>query len=198
MFRTLLCLASILGAAANPSLARAADSTSGAAHPVVELETTLGTFAVEVLPDAAPLSAANFLAYVESGFYADTLFHRVIPGFMIQGGGFTPDMQRKETRPPVRNEADNGLENTRGTLAMARTQDPHSASAQFFVNVVDNDFLDYRAPTVDGWGYTVFARVIEGMDVVDGIAATATGVVNGMPDMPLTPVVIEQAVLRTP
>jgi cyclophilin family peptidyl-prolyl cis-trans isomerase len=197
MSRFLACLTLVL-AVAGASADGPESAPDTAAHPIVEFETSLGTFAVEVATDAAPASAANFLAYVDSGFYTGTVFHRVIPGFMIQGGGMDADLQRRETRPPIVNEADNGLANVRGTLAMARTQDPQSATAQFFVNVADNDFLDHRAPTVEGWGYAVFARVIGGMDTVDRIAATPTGVVGGMPDVPLTPVVIEKVRRRAP
>ena len=167
----------------------AADATG--AHPVVEFDTSLGRFAVEVLDDAAPTSAANFLAYVESGFYAGTVFHRVIPGFMIQGGGYTADLARKDTRAPIANEADNGLENLRGTLAMARTQDPDSATSQFFVNVADNTFLDRRNNTAAGAGYAVFGKVIEGMDVVDKIKAVKTASKGGHGNVPVEDVIIK-------
>src|SRR5690606_17098977 len=136
------------------------------ATPQVVLETSHGEITIELFADRAPLSTANFLAYVRAGHYDDTVFHRVIPGFMIQGGGFASDMSRKPTGDPVRNEADNGLANERGTVALARTQDPHSATAQFFINVVDNAFLDHQGQTPRGWGYAVFGRVSAGMDVV--------------------------------
>ena len=140
-------------------------------NPTVLLETTSGDILLELFADKAPKTVANFLQYVDDGFYANTIFHRVIPGFMIQGGGLGVRMEEKPTREPVPNEADNGLKNVRGSVAMARTPDPHSASAQFFINLVDNDFLDHTSPTPDGWGYCVFGQVTEGMDVVDKIAA---------------------------
>ena len=143
-------------------------------NPVVLLETTSGDILVELYPDKAPETVANFLKYVDDGFYNNTIFHRVIPGFMIQGGGFTARMQQKDTSAPIKNEADNGLKNDRGTIAMARTMDPHSATAQFFINLVDNDFLNFQAPSGNGWGYCVFGRVTEGMDVVDKIAKVKT------------------------
>ena len=134
---------------------------------------------------------ANFLQYVDEGFYSNTLFHRVIDDFMIQGGGFTPQFERKETRAPIVNEADNGLKNLRGTLAMARTFEPHSATAQFFINVKDNDFLDHTAKTPRGWGYAVFGKVIKGMDVVDKIKVLPTGASGPFPqDVPTSPVII--------
>ena len=163
------------------------------AAPQVLLETSEGNIRLELNPAAAPQTVENFLAYVDAGFYDGTLFHRVIPNFMIQGGGFTPEMQRKETRDPIQNEADNGLKNQRGTIAMARTGNPHSATAQFFINLVDNGFLDHTGKSGRGWGYSVFGRVVEGMEVVDRIAAVPTGVVNRMKDVPKTPVIIERA-----
>ncbi len=144
-------------------------------RPLVEVETNLGTFVIELANDAAPKTVENFLAYVDAKHYDGTIFHRVIPRFMVQGGGFDASMSKKPVRAPIQNEADNGLKNTRGTVAMARTSDPHSATAQFFVNVVDNGFLDHTAKDARGWGYTVFGRVTEGMDVVDKIAAVRTG-----------------------
>ena len=143
-------------------------------NPVVLLETTSGDILVELYPDKAPETVANFLKYVDNGFYNNTIFHRVIPGFMIQGGGLTARMQQKDTEAPIKNEADNGLKNDRGTIAMARTMDPHSATAQFFINLVDNDFLNFQAPSGNGWGYCVFGKVTEGMDVVDKIAKVKT------------------------
>ena len=163
------------------------------AGPRVVLETSLGPVTLELDPEAAPKSVRNFINYVEAGFYDETIFHRVIAGFMVQGGGFTTDLIRKPTREPIGNEAFNGLRNTRGTLAMARTRDPHSATAQFFINLVDNDFLNHTAKTPRGWGYTVFGRVVDGMDVVDTIAAAKTGNVNGMGDVPLDAIVIGSA-----
>ncbi|HEX5126176.1 MAG TPA: peptidylprolyl isomerase, partial [Rhodocyclaceae bacterium] len=142
-------------------------------------------------PDKAPKSVANFLQYVEDKYYDGTIFHRVIPGFMAQGGGFTKDMQQKVTRAPIENEAKNGLRNTVGTIAMARKPDPHSATAQFYINLVDNRFLDY--PGQDGAGYAVFGKVVEGMDVVTKMASTPTGFVHDMPDVPMQPIVINSA-----
>ena len=145
------------------------------ADPVVDVTTNLGTFTIQLDPARAPKSVENFLAYVDANHYDSTIFHRVIPTFMVQGGGYDQAYERKATRAPVQNEADNGLKNTRGTVAMARTGDPHSATAQFFVNVVDNAFLDHRAKDGAGWCYAVFGRVIEGMDVVDKIKGVPTG-----------------------
>jgi peptidyl-prolyl cis-trans isomerase A (cyclophilin A) len=160
-------------------------------HPRVALETSKGTIVVELDREQAPVSTENFLAYVDDGFYDGTIFHRVISGFMIQGGGFDGAMNKKATKPPIQNEAANGLKNDRGSLAMARTNDPHSATAQFFINHRDNNPLDY--PSQDGWGYAVFGKVVEGMDVVDAIAAVRTGVKNGMRDVPMEEVVIDRA-----
>ena len=164
-----------------------------AENPTVLLETTSGDILLELFPDKAPETVANFLQYVDDGFYADTIFHRVIPGFMIQGGGLGARMDTRETRPPVKNEADNGLKNERGALAMARTMDPHSATAQFFINLVDNAFLDHTAPSPDGWGYCVFGRVSEGMDVVDKIAKVKTRTVGGFENVPADMVMITGA-----
>jgi cyclophilin family peptidyl-prolyl cis-trans isomerase len=163
--------------------------------PRVKLTTSVGDIVLELDRTAAPKTVANFLAYIKDGHYDGTIFHRVIAGFMIQGGGFTADMQRKPTRAPIRNEADNGLTNRTGTIAMARTNDPHSASAQFFINVKDNDFLDHRAKSSKGWGYCVFGRVVEGMNVVRAIENVKTTSRSGMRDVPRTPVVIKQATL---
>jgi len=155
----------------------------------VLIETTMGNVKVRLDPQKAPMTVANFLKYVKNGFYKDTIFHRVIPGFMIQGGGFTSDMQKKRTMAPIKNEAGNSLKNDRGTIAMARTSDPDSATAQFFINVVNNNRLNRPMP--DGFGYAVFGRVISGMDVVDGIAKVKTGMWMEMGDVPETPVVIK-------
>ena len=163
---------------------------NAAPHPKVALETTMGTIVLELYPDKAPLTVKNFLSYIEAGFYNGTIFHRVIPGFMIQGGGFSPDMQKKPTLPPVKNEANNGLKNDRGTIAMARTQDPHSASSQFFINTVNNAFLNFKSPTASGWGYAVFGKVVEGMAVVDAISRAETGIKGRFRDVPKTPVEI--------
>ena len=165
-----------------------------AAAPQVLLETSLGPIVVELDAEKAPATVENFLTYVREGFYDGTIFHRVIDGFMIQGGGFTADYERKPTHEPIRNEADNGLKNLRGTLAMARTGNPHSATSQFFINVVDNGFLDHTGANPRGWGYCVFGHVVEGMDVVDSIRAVPTGPGGPFPkDAPQTPVVIESA-----
>ena len=173
-----------------------------AANPQVKLETSKGDIVLELYEDKAPATVANFLGYVESGFYAGTVFHRIIPNFMVQGGGFDQQYQQKKTRAPIQNEADNGLSNTRGTIAMARTGDPHSATAQFFINTVDNGPLDFTAKHPRGWGYAVFGKVVSGMDVVDAISATPTGVgkLQGYParDVPTTPVIIKSATLVTP
>jgi cyclophilin family peptidyl-prolyl cis-trans isomerase len=162
-----------------------------AANPRVVLETSLGNITIELDAAKAPKSTANFLDYVKSGFYNGTVFHRVIAGFMIQGGGMTPDLQQKPTRAPIVNEGDNGLKNLRGTIAMARTNMPDSATSQFFINVVDNAALDY--PGRDGHGYAVFGRVVEGMDVVDKIRGVETGSAQMYQDVPKTPVVIKAA-----
>lgn len=160
---------------------------------MVKLHTNFGEITLELDTVKAPVTVANFLAYVDSGFYNNTVFHRVIDGFMIQGGGFTPGMQQKTTQAPIRNEADNGLANAAYTIAMARTPDPHSASSQFFINVADNDFLNYRAPNAQGWGYCVFGKVTAGTDVVDAIKKVRTGSQAGHQDVPLEDVIIERA-----
>lgn len=166
-------------------------------HPTVTLETNFGDITIELFSEKAPKTVQNFLNYVESGHYAGTIFHRVIPGFMIQGGGFTPDMEQKETDPPIEHEGKAELGNMRGTLAMARTNDPHSATAQFFINTVDNHFLNFSAPAGNAWGYTVFGRVTDGMDVVDEIATVATGNSGYHSDVPKSTVEIKKAVLNT-
>ena len=160
-------------------------------NPVVVIETTMGNITVELDAKNAPNTTANFLAYVEDGYFVDTTFHRVIPNFMIQGGGITADMRDKPSkRAPIQNEANNGLKNDRGTLAMARTSDPHSATSQFFINHKDNDFLNFRSESMQGWGYAVFGKVTEGMDVVDAIAAVKTGNKGGHQDVPLETITI--------
>lgn len=161
---------------------------------MVELHTNKGVIRIELDAEKAPKSAANFLAYVKSGHFDGTIFHRVINGFMIQGGGFEPGMKQKPTQAPIPNEANNGLKNKRYTLAMARTNDPHSATAQFFINVADNAFLDHSAPTPQGWGYAVFGHVVEGQDVVDAIKGVKTGTKGFHQDVPLEDVVILKAV----
>jgi len=159
----------------------------------VQMDTSAGTLRIELDDEKAPLSTANFLAYVNKGHYDGTVFHRVIKGFMIQGGGFEPGMKQKPTDAPIRNEANNGLKNKRHTLAMARTSDPHSASAQFFVNTVDNDFLDFRSENAQGWGYAVFGRVVQGAEVLDKIENMRTGRKGMHDDVPLDDVLIERA-----
>jgi len=165
-------------------------STAGAiAAPTIELNTSQGRIVVELDADKAPKSAANFLQYAKDGFYQGTIFHRVIPGFMIQGGGFDAAMKQKTPRAPIENESRNGLRNVRGSIAMARTRDPNSATAQFFINHADNGNLDY--PSFDGWGYAVFGKVVQGMDVVDRIAQVPTGNAGMHQNVPRTPIVIE-------
>lgn len=159
----------------------------------VKLHTNHGVISLELDTEKAPVTVANFLAYVEAGHYDNTIFHRVIDGFMIQGGGFTPDMTQKPTGEQIKNEADNGLKNDRGTIAMARTQAPHSATAQFFINVADNDFLNFRSPDLQGWGYCVFGKVVEGLDVVDAIRKVKTGSSGFHQDVPKEAVIIERA-----
>ncbi|MGR8919150.1 MAG: peptidylprolyl isomerase [Gammaproteobacteria bacterium] len=159
----------------------------------VKLETSLGDIVIELNEEAAPVTAQNFLDYVESGHYAGTIFHRVIDGFMIQGGGMDRDMHQKQTRDPIQNEANNGLSNETGTIAMARTGDPHSASAQFFINVKDNDFLDHTSETQQGWGYCVFGKVTEGMDTVEKIKGVGTTSHGPHQDVPAEPVEIVSA-----
>lgn len=158
----------------------------------VTMDTSKGTITLELDADQAPATVENFVTYAKDGHYDGTIFHRVIPGFMIQGGGFDGDMRQKDTRAPVRNEADNGLKNDDGTIAMARTNDPHSATAQFFINVKDNDFLNFSSPTPRGWGYTVFGKVTDGMDVVRAIEKVATGNRGGHQDVPVENVTINK------
>jgi len=160
-----------------------------AAH--VTIATTVGQMTLELDADNAPKTVENFLAYASSGFYDGTIFHRVINNFMIQGGGFTTDMEQKPTQAPVDNEANNGLKNERGTIAMARTQDPHSATAQFFINVQDNDFLNHTGENMQGWGYTVFGKITQGEDVLDKIRGVQTGSQSGHQDVPTEPIIIE-------
>ena len=159
----------------------------------VKLITNHGDIVIELDAEKAPESAKNFISYVEAGHYNNTVFHRVINGFMIQGGGFEPGMKQKPTGAPIKNEADNGLKNEAGTIAMARTQDPNSATAQFFINVADNDFLNYRSPDVQGWGYCVFGRVSEGMDIVDKIKSVKTGTSGFHQDVPKEDGIIQRA-----
>lgn len=162
-------------------------------HTMIKLETTMGDIVIELEDEKAPKTAANFRQYVEEGHYDGTIFHRVIDRFMVQGGGYDASMVEKKTRAPIENEAGNGLTNKKYTLAMARTNDPHSATAQFFINVNDNDFLNFRAPSGQGWGYAVFGRVVEGTEVVDKIKGVATGTYGFHENVPSTPVVITKA-----
>lgn len=160
---------------------------------MIKLHTNHGVITLKLFADKAPETVANFIQYVKDGHYDNTIFHRVISNFMIQGGGFDSNMKQKNTRETIKNEANNGLSNKTGTIAMARTMEPHSASAQFFINVKDNDFLDHSAPTVQGWGYTVFGEVVEGMDVVNSIKNVATTSKGGHQDVPRDDVIIEKA-----
>ncbi|GAB2884758.1 peptidylprolyl isomerase [Paraburkholderia jirisanensis] len=162
---------------------------------MVELHTNHGVIKLELDAEKAPKSVENFLSYVKAGHYDNTVFHRVIDGFMIQGGGFEPGMKQKPTQAPVDNEANNGLKNVKGSVAMARTNDPHSATAQFFINVNDNDFLNHSSPTPQGWGYTVFGKVVEGLEVVDAIRKVKTGSKGFHQDVPVDDVIIEKAVV---
>ena len=190
MKRLLLALggAALLATATAPAFAQ-----SATAHPVVQLKTSQGDIRVELYPEKAPKSVANFLDYVKAGQYNGTIFHRVIKGFMIQGGGFERGMKEKATRAPIENEAANGLKNNKYTIAMARTSAPHSASSQFFINVVDNDFLNHTAPNPQGWGYAVFGKVTAGQNVVDEIARVPTSTHGFYGDVPVDDIVIEKA-----
>ncbi len=162
---------------------------------MVILHTSLGKIQLELNQDAAPITVASFIEYVKSGFYDKTIFHRIIDGFMIQCGGFTKDMQQKTTNAPIQNEANNGLSNATGTIAMARTNDPHSASSQFFINVADNHFLNFKDESINGWGYCVFGKVTDGMDVVNKIKQVATTTRAGHQDVPSEAIIIEKATL---
>jgi peptidyl-prolyl cis-trans isomerase B (cyclophilin B) len=161
--------------------------------PKVKFTTSLGEIVIQLNPEKAPVTSANFITYVNEGFYDGTIFHRIISGFMAQGGGFDTDFNQKTTHDPIKNEADNGLPNKRGSIAMARTNVPNSATAQFFINYKDNSFLNFTSPTPSGWGYAVFGEVIEGMDVVDEMAKQPTGNRGGHQDVPKTDIVIEKA-----
>ncbi|MCF8149789.1 MAG: peptidyl-prolyl cis-trans isomerase [Burkholderiaceae bacterium] len=166
-----------------------------AANPQVEMKTSQGTLIIELYQDKAPKTVENFLQYTKDGFFNGTIFHRVIPGFMIQGGGFTSEMKEKPARAPIQNEAKNGLKNELGTLAMARTNDPHSAAAQFFINLNNNAFLDHTAPSDRGWGYAVFGKVVQSFDIVEKIAKIPTGRSGPFQDVPTTPILIESVKL---
>ena len=175
-----------------PWFAGAAEQTAtGDSTVTVQMQTNKGTIVLELDAEKAPGTVANFVEYAKAGFYDGTIFHRVIPGFMIQGGGFEPGMDQKKTREPIQNEADNGLKNDTGTIAMARTMEPHSATAQFFINVKDNDFLNHSGKTMQGWGYAVFGKVVGGQDVLDKIRGVPTTSRAGHQDVPEDPVIIE-------
>ena len=171
-------------------------NAKGADMVIVTMETNKGVITLELDAEKAPLSVENFVKYARAGHYDGTIFHRVIPGFMVQGGGFDTDMKQKGTNPPIKIEADNGLKNTRGTVAMARTSDPDSATSQFFINVADNAFLDHKSPTQQGWGYAVFGRVTDGMDVVDSVEKVKTGNNQGHQDVPLEAVIIQKVTVE--
>ena len=173
-----------------------ADAAGNRSHPVVKLKTSMGDIVLQLDAEKAPKSTANFLKYVKEGFYDGTIFHRVIDGFMVQGGGLTEDMTTKPTSDPIQNEADNGLKNDKYTVAMARTMDPHSATAQFFINVADNDFLNHSGKNPQGWGYAVFGRVISGQEVVAKIKGVPTGNKGMHQDVPVEPVFIEKATVE--
>jgi peptidyl-prolyl cis-trans isomerase B (cyclophilin B) len=180
-----------------PWVAGASEQTAtGDSAVTVEMQTNKGTIVLELDAEKAPGTVANFVEYAKAGFYDGTIFHRVIPGFMIQGGGFEPGMSQKKARDPIKNEADNGLKNDLGTIAMARTPDPNSATAQFFINVKDNGFLNYSAPTSQGWGYCVFGKVSEGMDVVQAIEKVSTTSRSGHQDVPVEDVIIEKVTVQ--
>jgi peptidyl-prolyl cis-trans isomerase B (cyclophilin B) len=193
----LACAASLTLATAGAAYAAPSTTHQGkpamSTSPKVKLHTNMGDIVIALDAEKAPKTVENFLSYVNEGFYDGTIFHRVINNFMIQGGGFEPGMKQKPTHAPIDNEANNGLKNDRYTVAMARTADPHSATAQFFINVADNDFLNFTAPTPNGWGYAVFGKVVEGTDVVDHIKAVKTGNKGFHQDVPVEDVVIEKA-----
>lgn len=195
-FLSILCaLGSTAAISAETSTPKAAAEVA-TSNPRVKLTTNMGDLVIELYPQKAPMSAENFVTYVNEGFYANTIFHRVIDGFMIQGGGFTLSLDKKDTRDPIQNEADNQLPNVKYSVAMARTQAPHSATAQFFINTADNEFLNHRSKNVSGWGYTVFGHVVEGQDITDQISKVPTGSAGRFnKDVPVDPIVIESAVV---
>ena len=167
-----------------------------AANTVISIKTTSGDIKIELFDDKAPKTSENFKEYIKSGYFNNMIFHRVIKDFMIQGGGFDPEMQEKETMKPIMNEANNMVSNERGTIAMARTNDPHSASAQFFINLKDNTFLDFKSETVQGWGYCVFGKVIDGLEVIDKIAMVDTGSYGPHQDVPKDPIIIKEIIIE--
>ena len=167
-----------------------------ATNTIINVKTSLGDIKLELFNDKAPITAENFKKYIESGYFANSIFHRVIEDFMVQGGGFTMEMEEKETMSPIKNEANNMVSNERGTIAMARTNDPHSASAQFFINLNDNVFLDFKSETTQGWGYCVFGKVIEGMEVIDKIATVDTGSYGPHQDVPKDPIIIKEIIIE--
>lgn len=190
----MVCLAFAL--TQTPPGVQSASSQPAAGNPVVVVETSAGSITIELFKAQAPVSVDNFLQYVKDGFYPGTIFHRVVPGYVIQGGGYTEDLAEKPTRPPIQNEADNRISNRRGTVAMARTRAARSATSQFFINVANNPSLDFTGYSPDGFGYAVFGRVIDGMDVVDRIAATPTAERGGMANVPMTPVIIKGVTVK--
>ncbi len=198
LFRTRAFISQALMTLALITLLPGCNAMTQSKNPTVTIDTNMGQITLELYPDKAPKTVENFLAYVKDGHYDGTIFHRVIPNFMIQGGGMTEDMQEKPTRAPIENEANNGLKNDEGTIAMARTSAPHSATSQFFINVKNNDFLNYTAPTPQGWGYCVFGKVTAGMDVVHKIEKVQTGNRMGHQDVPLDPVVINKVTVNEP
>jgi peptidyl-prolyl cis-trans isomerase B (cyclophilin B) len=183
----------LVGFAASAASAAQAPAPAPAKNPRVALETSKGKIVIELQAAKAPKSTENFLSYVRAGFYDGTIFHRVIDNFMIQGGGFNADMTQKQAKAPIQNEADNGLKNDKYTVAMARTNDPHSASSQFFISTKDNAFLNHSAKSLQGWGYAVFGKVVEGFDVVDAIGKTPTTTKSGFQDVPVTTVTLKKA-----
>jgi len=195
MLFSLLAMALLLAGCSGPEGGEQAEQepeTTKEAKPMILLKTTKGDIQLELDAEKAPKTVANFLKYAESGHYNGTIFHRVIPGFMVQGGGFTADMSQKNAPHTVDNEASNGLKNVKGSIAMARTPDPHSAGAQFFINAADNSFLDFKAPTQQGWGYCVFGKVVGGLDVVEAIEGVATGRSGPHSDVPREPITITE------
>jgi cyclophilin family peptidyl-prolyl cis-trans isomerase len=187
------CLIGLLLQAPTPAPAPPQAATG---NPVAVIETNLGSITIELFKDRAPVSVENFLQYASEGFYSGTIFHRVVPGYVIQGGGFTPELVEKGTRPPIQNEATNGLSNRRGTVAMARTRALRSATSQFYINLADNTSLDHRGFSPDDFGYAVFGRVLSGLEVVDKIGAVKTGTREGMDDVPATPVIITSVTVK--